>query len=180
MNERDVIGTLQVLDEDRLALNRRVLSHRYRLVQRLRGQLIDRAPQRAITDEAANQYTGFARWLESCKTLERTYRDERHGGHSREWAARATAKEVGLLRSGSLRQVLSDGNELYVESPDWVLRELETQLNRWRTLTLATVPFWIHVQYETLPVNDRELQTVHPHDAFTLSFTLTENGEQLA
>lgn len=180
MNESDVVGIQKVLDEDRIALNRRILDHRHRLVQRLRSQLVQRAPQRAASDESAEQFQGFARWLEGCKTLENTYRDERHGGHSRAWAAQVVAKEVSLLRSGTLRRVLEENGEPYVESPDWVLRELETQLNRWRQLTVSSVPLWIHVQYSTLQLNTQKNAAMHPHGAHTLAFIVTDNGEQLA
>lgn len=180
MNENDVEGIQRVLDDDRVALNRRIMDHRHRIVRRFRTQLVQRAPKRSVADGPSEQFSGFAHWLGGCKTLERTYRDERHGGHSRSWAQSATAKEVGILRSGSLRQIHEHKGEPTVESPDWALRELETQLNRWQTLTTATVPVWIHVQYEPLQLRDSKLCLLYPNGAFTLSFTLTDNGEQLA
>lgn len=180
LNESDVVGIQRMLDEDRTALNRRILEHRHRLVQRVRNQLVQRAPQRAVSEESAEQFQAFARWLEGRKTLEHTYRDERHGGHSRSWAAQVTAKEVSLLRSGSLRRVLEREGEPYIESSDWVLRELETQLNRWRQLTTSSLPLWIHVQYDTLELSDSKQLALYPNGAHTLAFTVTDNGEQLA
>lgn len=180
VNESDVDGIRQVLDGDRVALNRRITTHRHRLVRRLRAQLIQRAPKRSVADGATEQFIGFARWLESCKTLERTYRDEQHGGHSRSWAVSAAAKEVSILRSNSLRQMLERDGELSVESPDWALRELESQLNHWRGLTIESVPVWIHIQYEPLQFRNPKLQLLYPRGAYTLSFTLTDNGEEIA
>jgi hypothetical protein len=179
MNGRDVADVVEILRDQRMAMNRSVQKYQRKLVARVRTQLVDRAPTASSLSNAREQHTEFARWLEARKTLEGTYLSESEGGQPRVRTLQMTAESVRDLRSEELRQVLPGKYEYFLEPHTWVLRELERQLNHWRHVSMDDLPWWIHVDFAPLVVEPDYENAVRPYGTTTLTFTVTGNPNQL-
>jgi hypothetical protein len=177
MNGRDVEDVLQLLAEQRAALNHSIETYQRKLLFRLRTQIVGRAPVSAEAKGPVEEFVAFARWLEAARTLEHTYLGEGEGGQPWFRSLQMTADAVRDLQSQQLRRTLYDHglDENYLEQwTYWSLEGLEAQLNRWRHLPAAALPLRIEVHAAPLAVPAEYRELVRKHGDTTLLFRVVE------